>query len=154
MYSGKLKKWSLGLAVLLGISLNVAIAQSAVSFDVETIEKEIVQAVNDGQDPVLAAKAAVANAVRAIIAANPDYPGGEEALTEAIFEALDALTIPGLDDTDLLLAANHALGITVDPELEAYESPIPGALAPVTTARNVNGPVYGPRANVIRASPI
>jgi hypothetical protein len=96
-------------------------SQAAIEFDVAAIEAEIVTAVAQGADPVLAAKSAVAQAVRAIIAANPDYPGGQEALFADIFDALALLQITGLDDTDLFVAANHAMGISIDAALEAYE---------------------------------
>ena len=96
---------------------------AAIEFDVSAIEAEIVTAVAAGADPVLAAKEAVAKAVREIVAQNPDYPGGPEALSAAIMEALENITITGLDDTDLFVSANHALGKSVDPALEAYEGP-------------------------------
>ncbi len=96
-------------------------SQAAIEFDVEAIEAEITAAVALGADPVIAAKAAVASAVRRIISANPEYTGGVEALYADILEALATLEIPGLDDTDLLLAGNHAMGQNIDGALEAYE---------------------------------
>jgi len=95
----------------------------AVVFDVEAIDAEITAAIAAGEDPVLAAKGAVANAVRGIVAENPSYPGGQQALNAAIFDALASLKITGLDDTDLFVAANHALENSIDSALEAYEKP-------------------------------
>jgi len=127
-----------------------AAAFAAVEFDVEAIEAEIVAAVETGADPVVAAKSAVANAVRRIVAANPDYPGGDQALREAIFEALANLKITGLDDTDLYVSANHALGNSVDPALEAYEGP--GSQGRLK-AKNRGGDSYGPGGKPKPGSP-
>ena len=126
-------------------------SQAAIEFDVAAIEAEIVAAVAQGADPFLAAQSAVAEAVRAIIAANPDYPGGLEALNADIFDALALLQITGLDDTDLFVAANHAMGINIDEALEAYE--IAGrSNAP---AARVLGPAgAGPETFTDPASPI
>lgn len=109
---------SIGLVLLVN-----TVSFSAVVFDVDAIEAEITAAIAAGEDPVLAAKGAVANAVRTIVAANPNYPGGRQALNAAVLDALAYLKITGLDDTDLLISANHALGNTVDSALEAYENP-------------------------------
>jgi len=109
---------SIGLVLLVN-----TVSFSAIAFDVDAIDTEITAAIASGDDPVLAAKSAVANAVRAIVAANPNYPGGQQALNAAILEALTYLKITGLDDTDLFISANHALGNTVDSALEAFEKP-------------------------------
>lgn len=125
---------------------------AAVQFNVATIEAEAATAVAAGQDPVLASKNAVANAVRALVEANPDYPGGREALNAAILEALASLKIAGLDDTDLFVSANHGLGLTVDPSLEAYQA-APGAQGRAN-ARNRGGNAYGPGGKPASGSPI
>jgi hypothetical protein len=130
------------------VLLTETAALAKVEFNVDVIETEIVAAVAAGADPVLAAKQAVVNAVRAIIEANPDYPGGREALRIAIFEALADLKITGLDDTDLYVSANHALGNTIDPELEAYEPPSSGP-----NAKNKSGGSYGPGGKPKPGSP-
>lgn len=114
---------------------------AAIEFDVAAIKAEITAAVAVGEQPVIASKNAVVNAVRVIVAANPDYPGGVAALNAAILETLANIKITGLDDVDLFVAANHALGITVNPELAAYEAPSAGGLE---NARNRGGNAYGP----------
>jgi len=124
------------------------ISFAAIEFDVDAIEAEIVVAVVDGVDPIIAAKEAVTNAIRAIISQNPNYPGGTQALNDAIFEALAKLHITGLDDTDLFIAVNHALGNTTDPALEAYESSRQS-----TTPKNVGSRTYGPGGKPQPASP-
>jgi hypothetical protein len=122
-------------------------SQAAIEFDVEAIEAEIAEAVALGADPVIAAKAAVANAVRTIISANPEYTGGEEALNADILEALAALEVTGLDTTDLLLAGSHGLGLELDGALEAYE-----AFA-AANPRNLGPRIIGPAgASVQRRS--
>lgn len=141
--------------VTLSITLVVvtcAASFAAVQFNVATIEAEAATAVAAGQDPVLASKNAVANAVRALVAANPDYPGGREALNADILEALKTLKITGLDDTDLYVSANHGLGLTADPALEAYQ-PAPGAQGRAN-AQNRGGNAYGPGGKPRSGSPI
>lgn len=125
-------------------------ASAAIEFDVPAIEAQIATAVANGADPVVAAKAAVADAVRVIVAANPNYPGGQEALFADILAAIATLKITGLDDTDLLISANHALGIATDPALEAYEAP--GAQGRAN-ARNRGGNAYGPGGKPANGSP-
>ncbi|BCL61175.1 hypothetical protein DGMP_18680 [Desulfomarina profundi] len=118
---------------------------AAVEFDVSAIEAEIVTAVAGGADPVLAAKEAVAKAVRDIVTRNPNYPGGQQALSAAIMQALENITITGLDDTDLFVSANHALGKSVDPALEAYEGPGNRAGRPPRNRPGTFGPGGKPR---------
>ena len=132
------------------VVLTCAASLAAVQFNVATIEAEAAAAVAAGQDPVLASKNAVANAVRALVAANPEYPGGREALNAAILEALATLKITGLDDTDLFVSANHGLGLTIDPSLEAYEAP--GAQGR-GNAQNRGGNAYGPGGKPKSGSP-
>jgi hypothetical protein len=120
-WSGKIVHiWIMAVSL---VFLTSIFSYGAIEFDVKNIEAEIVKAVTGGADPVLAAKEAVARAVRTIVARNPNYPGGQQALTAAIMQALENITITGLDDTDLFVSANHALGNAVDPALEAYEGP-------------------------------
>ncbi len=138
---------SLGILLVLFTS---AISFAAIEFDVEAIEAEVATAVAAGDDPVIAAKNAVVNAVRAIVAANPNYPGGTDALNAAIIEALANYKITGLDDTDLLISANHALGISVDTALEAYEAPGAEGRA---NARARGGNAYGPGGKPRPGSP-
>ena len=114
---------------------------AAIQFDVAAIEAEVTAAVAVGEEPVIASKSAVVNAVAAIVAANPEYPGGVAALNAAILETLAKIKITGLDDIDLFVAANHALGIKVNPELAAYEAPGAGGRE---NARNRGGNAYGP----------
>jgi hypothetical protein len=151
MVKGKFQKilqvLTLGATLLL---LTGTVSFAAIQFNVPAIEAEVAAAVAAGQDPVLASKNAVANAVRAIVAANPEYPGGREALNAAILEALATLKITGLDDTDLFVSANHGLGLTVDPALEAYEAP--GAQGR-ENARNRGGNAYGPGGKPKPGSP-
>ncbi len=111
--------------LVLGASLFLVPVNSfaAVEFDVVAIEDRISDLVASyGVDPVVAAKAAISEAVRAALAANPGYPGGAEALQQDIMDALAAMELEGLDITDILLAGNHGLGNEIDPEIEAYEA--------------------------------
>ncbi len=148
-------KWVRKAVNVLAITVSLLLLTSVVSFaaiefDTDAIEARIVAAVAGGADPALAAKEAVANAVRTIVAANPEYPGGKEALNAAIIEALGDITIEGLDDTDLFVAANHALGNKIDAALEAYEAP--GA-AGRENARGRGGNAYGPGGKPRPGSP-
>ncbi len=151
MIQSKLEKSILFLAFfVLFLCSTSAHSLAAIEFDIDAIEAEITSAVAAGEEPVLAAKNAVANAVRAVAAANPDYPGGTDTLNAAIMEALANYKITGLDDTDLLLSGNHALGISIDPDLEAYEAP--GAKGRAN-ARNRGGNAYGPGGKPKPGSP-
>ncbi len=145
-------KWTRKVVNVLVITVSLLLLTSVVSFaaiefDTDAIETKIVAAVAGGADPALAAKEAVANAVRAIVAANPDYPGGKEALNAVIIEALGNIKIKGLDDIDLFVAANHALGNKLDAALEAYETP--GAEG----RGGEGGPGLGPAGKPLPGSP-
>lgn len=120
------------------------------------IAAEIAAAVANGADPKVAAKSAVANVVKTIMAIDADYSGGQEALALDILDALAGETIAGLDVADILVAGNHALGNTVDTEIEAYESPNTGTQQ-ATQARqriqNTSGNTYGPGGKPSNGSP-
>lgn len=141
----KLVKLVILAGVFVFVTGNAALAE--VKLDGPAIEAKIAAAVANGEDPELSAKNAVADAVRAVVASNPDYPGGEEALQAAIFDAIAGLQITGLDDTDLLISTNHALGISVNPELRAYEAPGTQNAGPAVRervkAKNKGGNTYG-----------
>ena len=132
-----------------------------VTFDQTAIEAEIAAAIAAGVEPELAAKQAIANAVLAIKEANPDYVGGEDALNTDIFNALASLNIAGLDDTTAILAANHALGNSVDPALEAsgqgkgqgQGQQNQGGLRGRENAQNQGGNAYGPSGKPKPGSP-
>jgi hypothetical protein len=141
---------SLGVALVL---FSGASSFAAIEFNVEAIEAEIAAAVAAGEEPVLAAKTAVANAVKAILAENPDYPGGIEALQLDILDALAGLNITGLDLADVLLAGNHALGITIDPAIEAYEAATTPGAQGRARARTQGGNAYGPGGKPANGSP-
>ncbi len=145
---------SLGVALVLFSGAN---SFAAVELNVEAIEAEVAAAVAAGDDPVLAAKTAVVNAVKTILAENQEYPGGLEALQLDILDALAGLNITGLDLADILLAGNHALGITIDPAIEAYEAATPAATAPGAQgrarARAQGGNAYGPGGKPANGSP-
>jgi hypothetical protein len=157
MVSNKFEKFILMFSMVAVLVLSTGISSfAAITFDVQAIEAEIASAVAAGDEPYVAAKNAVADAVRAIVAANPDYPGGPEALNAAIIEALVNYNITGLDDTDLLVAANHALGIAVDPAIEAYEGPgAQGRENARNRGGNINrdGTPYGPGGKPQPGSP-
>jgi hypothetical protein len=136
---------SIGLVLLVN-----TVSFSAVVFDVDAIDAEITAAIVTGEDPVLVAKGAVANAVRAIVAANPNYPGGQQALNAAILDALTYLKITGLDDTDLFISANHALGNTVDSALEAFEKP---ETRSGPSGGTIGGDDFGPSGPSVPGSP-
>lgn len=142
--------WILALVTGFLVAANVTTSFAEVTIDVDAIEAEIATAVATGADPVIAAKGVVANAVRAIVAANPNYPGGLEALQRDILAALAEITITGLDDTDLFVSANYAFGNTQDAALEAYEAP--GAQGRAN-ARNRGGNAYGPGGKPQAGSP-
>lgn len=131
---------------------------AAIEFNIEAINAEITAAVAAGEEPALAAKNVVANAVRAVVAANPEFPGGPDALNLAILDALAGLNITGLDTADILVAGNHALGLEIDSALEAYEAAGgPGQTAPGAAgranARNRGGNAYGPGGKPQPGSP-
>ncbi|MFC1830816.1 hypothetical protein ACFL0S_02195 [Thermodesulfobacteriota bacterium] len=117
------KKW--GIMQILLLSLMVTVFTNSLSFaeieiDVKAIEAEITAGIAAGDNPELAAKNAIASAVWGLLEAHPNFTGGVQALNTAILEAMSRVQITGLDDTDLLLAVNHALGNNIDPSLEGY----------------------------------
>ncbi len=118
-----IKKVAGGLILAAALFLVPVNSFAVVEFDVVGIEEQVADLVASyGVDPVVATKTAIAQAVRATLAANPGYPGGSEVLQQDIMDALAALEIEGLDIADILLAGNHGLGNEIDPEIEAYES--------------------------------
>lgn len=137
---------------------NIIVANAVV------IEAVAAEAIIAGAEPEVAAKEAVVQVIDAIVAAVPEYPGGVEALQVVIFSALPDLSVTGLDTADVVVAANHALDITVDPEIEAYEAAQPTAetVSQPTTDTPVIPPVievvapvenYGPETKPTTGSP-
>jgi len=147
-------------AMVLGCAFALLCASSslaAIEFDSAAIEAEVAAAVAAGEDPTLAAKNAIAEAVKVIVAANENYPGGTEALNAAILDAIGGLSISGIDAVDALVAANYALGLSTDPALEAYQAPGAGpgnhGQQGRDRARNQNGHAYGPGGKPANGSP-
>lgn len=149
---------SMFLTVILSFSFVIAtttMSLAAIVFDGEAIgaiEAEIAALVAAGETPELAAKIALANAVEAILAENPDYPGGLEALQADIFEAISKLQLPGMSFVDMQIVASHALGISTDAAIEAYEQSGRGAQGR-ENARNRGGNAYGPGGKPDAGSP-
>lgn len=146
---------SLGLVLVAFSTMN---SVAAVVLDAAAIEADIAAAVAAGDEPAIAAKNAVASAVQAVMAANPDYPGGMEALQTDILDALAGLNITGMDTADILVAGNHAMGITIDPALEAYEAargnqPVNPGFQGRERARARGGNAYGPGGKPANGSP-
>ena len=131
--------------------LGATVSQATIEFDRKAIEAEITAAVAAGAKPNIAAKAAVANAVRSALAKNNHYPGGRQALSAEILKSVDRLNVPGLNRNDRRPAARHGMGITVDPALAAYEAP---GEAGRRNARERGGKAYGRRGCQPPASPI
>jgi hypothetical protein len=155
--SSRLQKMMLLLGFGIALVLFSGVSSfAAVEFNVAAIEAQITAAIAAGEEPEVAAKGAVVNAVKDVKEANADYPGGPEALNLAILDALAGLNITGLDTADTLLTGNHALGLQVDTALEAYEAEggqgSPGERGR-TNAGNHGGNAYGPGGKPQPGSP-
>ena len=100
---------------------------NTIKANVKTIEAEIASAVAGGADPKVAAQDVLDSLVQAIVIANPNYPGGLEALQIDIEAALAYLKIAGLEDDDLFVSP------------EAYETAGRAIRTPETTSFGTGG---------------